>query len=225
MYGLVLRLALTPPLRVRHFIEAFRQTISVRERWIGELEPSFRSQLSGLVPWLVRNIGDTSLTYHFNLRRSWAVSTGHLSPDTFVLSQLGEQYATNMCEAASEFWLAPRPDCIEKLRLSPPAFASGPSTSWELMAPSQSGSAPNADVVNTVARFMVDAFQHLRMHLFRQAPITAVLPFVHYSKYRLADPAAPFDILQAVVAHDRIDCMLSRSIENSYYRVRPAQGT
>ena len=119
-----------------------------------------------------------------------------------------------------------QPDCVHKLRLSPPACASGPSTSWDLMAPSRTGSAPTLDVIDAVTRFMIDALERLRMHLFRQAPITAVVPFVHYSKRQLADPAPPFDILQGAVRRDdRIDCMLSRSIENSYYRVRLATTT
>ena len=220
MYGLALRLALTPPLRVGSFIDAFRHTVAVRERWIGGLEPAFRSQFAGLVPWLARDLSDTSLKHHFNLRRSWAVSTGHLCPDTLALTQLGKRYATSMRNAASQFWLAPHPDCIQRLRLSPPDFASGPSTSWEMLAPTRNGSAPTVGVLDVVADFMIDAFEHLRMHLFRQAPITAVLPFVHYAKYVFDDPAPPFEILKSVVSRDRIDCMLSRSVETSYYRIR-----
>ena len=220
MYGLVLRLALTPPLRVGSFIDAFRHTVGVRERWIEGLEPVFRSQFAGLVPWLIRDIGDTSLKHHFNLRRSWAVSTGHLCPGTSALTEIGMRYAKAIPNAASQFWLAPHPDCIQRLRLSPPALASGPSTSWEMLAPSRAGSEPTAGVLDAVILFMIDAFEHLRMHLFRQAPVTAVLPFVHYAKYLLNDRAPPFDILQSAVRHDRIDCMLSRSVENSYYQVR-----
>ena len=220
IYGLVLRLALSPPLRIRPFIDAFRHTASARGRWIEGLQPVLRSQLSGLVPWLVSEIGDRSLTHHFNLRRSWAISAGHLCPDTYSLTRTGHRYATRIREAGTLFWLAPRSDCIEKLRLSPLSSDSGPSSSWALMAPSTDGSAPAVDVVDAVAQFMIDAFQHLRMHLFRQAPITAVIPFVHYSKHVLADRASTFDILQSAVGHRRIDCMLSRNVESSYYQVR-----
>ena len=225
MYGLVLRLAFKPPLRVGSFIDAFRHTVGVRDRWIRGLEPVFKSQFAGLVPWLIRDIGDTSLKHHFNLRRSWAISTGHVCPDTSALTELGLRYATSIRGAASQFWLAPHPDCMQKLRLSPPEFGLGPSTSWELLAPSRTGSAPTVMVLDAVTHFMIDAFEHLRMHLFRQAPIMAVLPFVHYAKYLFNDPAPPFEVLKSVVSRDSIDCMLSRNLESSYYRVRRVPAT
>ena len=220
MYGLLLQLARTPPLRVGHFIDTFRQTVKLRRRWIHSLHPSFGSQLSGLVPWLVRDISDTSLTHHFNLRRSWATDTGHLCPDRSSLTEPGKRYTTRIQEASVGFWLAPQPNCLETLRLPLPRSASAPSSSWALLAPSRHGSQPTSAVLDAIAQFMIDAFDHLRMHLFRQAPITAVLPFVHYAKYLAADPAPPFDILQSIVGLDRIDCLLSRSMENSYYRLR-----
>lgn len=219
MYGLVLSSARTSPLTPQHFIDAFRHTVRMRRSWVHDMHPVFKSQLTGLVPWINRDISDTSLTHHFKLRRSWAISMGHLYPTGSTLSDLGQHYAGSLPDDASRFWLAPPLDCIEMLRLSPPAHATAPSTSWKLLAPSRPDSEPTGDVVDAVAGFMLDAFDHLRMHLFRQAPITAVLPFVHYAKYRLADPAPPFDILQSVVRRGDIDCMLSRVMEDCYYRI------
>ena len=219
MYGLVLNCARTPPLTLQRFIDTFRQTVRIRGIWVDDMHPVIKSQLFGLVPWMNRDIRDRSLTHHFNLRRSWAISMGHLCPSGSALTDLGEHYAGSLPDDTSVFWLAPQIDCIERLRLSPPTYATAPSTSWELLAPSSPDSEPTSDVVDAVGGFMLDAFNHLRMHLFRQAPITAVIPFVHYAKYRLADPAPPFDILQSVVKRGDIDCMLSRVIEDCYYRI------
>ena len=220
MYGLILKTARTSSLVPDAFFGAFRQLLHIRRTWFDAMDPQLQLELAGTIPWINHDISDTSLSHHFNLRRSWAIALDHLSHIDFNLTDLGRSYAARLPRDADQFWLTPSSECIEKLRLHVLPPPTTPSTSWELLAPSTQGSNPTFQVVDAVAHFMLEAFDHLRMHLFRQAPVTAVIPFVYYAKYKADDLAAPFDILQAVIKRGSVDCMLSRAMDDCYYQVR-----
>jgi len=227
MYGLLLRCARKASVTLDNFKTAFKSAFKIREEWVTDLHPLFRRQLAGFVPWIKpdhlgrpsisNNLNDTSLKHHFHLRRAWAEEMGHLAAGG--LTESGQRYAGRMPDIDHEFWLAPEPHCIRRLHLPAVDEAAGPSTAWELLSPSVPGSVPDPKVVSAVETFMVRGFNRLRMYLSPQVPIEAVVPFTYYMKHRFGDQASTFRILESVITHGRVDCMLSRSLDKSYYRL------
>lgn len=175
------------------------------------------------------DLEDKSIKEHFGMRWQWARDLGH-ADDNKALTAKGRELAERVVGLVrhhnSMFWLAPTPECVQKVGLVfERPYGDSVCSGWDLLRP-PAGSEGDLEprMVSEVADFMESAFSTLRQRAFAQASLAAVMPYVYFqeSKYGHRVEARAFfhEILQR--RRGTLYCMLLGVLENSQYRRRVA---
>ena len=216
----------------RHFKDVLRK----RQEWFEREIPTrpAREQIRGLVPWMPRiapnalaehslGIKDVSIRYHFNMRRQWAQSEflSHIGKDKSLTDSgraLAERIIT-VVEANHMLWIAPDPECSRKIGIRPDQYGAIHSA-WELLRPDKAETAPDDELLRQVDEFMEKAFGTIRLRVFPQAPLAAIIPFVHFQESRIGQRVNLRDTFKLVLRRRGIfHCLLSQFPAECHYQM------
>ena len=227
IYGLFLKSALenSGHADLAKFGEQVRILLRQREQWLEREIPvrPVRERVSACVSWVRRGISETSVRHHFNMRRQWAESLSHIDKSR-MLTDVGNDVAARVASAAernSMFWLAPSPECVKKMGGNPEG-AGSVSSAWDLFRPNAEESAPEDEMVRAVAEFMGAAFNSMRLRVFAQAPLAAVIPYVHFQESRFNRRVDLRGLFEAVLRQHRdvFRCMLTAIPAECHYQLQ-----
>ena len=232
MYGLLLKAAGDNDESAADLIDFrryLRDLLQQRKEWLDRHVPTrpVREQVSSYAAWTNRKISDTSIKHHFNMRRQWARDLFHTEqtnkmPD--ILTDAGKQLARQIAAVASRnsmFWLAPSHECGRKLGIvSMPAETVF--SARDLFRPDSTEAQPGAEMLHEVVEFMKDAFEIIRLRAFAQAPVAAVIPYVHFQEFCRNERVDVNKILNAVIKNHRdiFYCMLTATPQDCHYQLR-----
>ena len=236
MYGLLLRVAgdnHESALSLTEFSRHFRILLQQRKEWLDRhvLTRPVKEQVSRYLAWnpLIgdTSINDTSIKHHFNMRRQWARDLSHIEQTgkmTNTLTDAGKQLACQIATVASKnsmSWLAPTPACGTKL-----GIVSMPTetvfSAWDLFRPDSLEVEPGPEMIHEVVEFMKDSFEIIRLQAFAQAPIAAIIPYVHFQEVCRNERVDVRKTLHAVIKNyrDIVYCMLTAVPEDCHYQLR-----
>ena len=228
MYGLLLKSASKNHARrvnLAEFGEQFRELIQQRNEWLewNIFVRPMRDQVYSYVQRATRNIKDTSIKHHFSMRQQWAKHLLHID-NKGLLTDIGYDYARLIAGIESKnsmFWLAPTSECLNKLG-APSKKSDSIFSAWDLLRPDMPESDPRVDMIQRVADFMESAFGIIRLRVFAQAPLAAVIPYIYFQEVRLNQRVNIRATLDAVIRENRetFYCMLTANPEESHYQLR-----
>ena len=229
MYGLLLKTAgdnSEGKVNLVEFREQLKALLQKRKEWLDRKIPvrPIKEQICGYVPWATHQMSDTSIKHHFNMRRQWAKHLLHIDKTTELLTDMGIDLARLIATTKSRnsmFWLAPTPGCTKKVGIlskeSDSVFSAR-----DLFRPGAPESHPKEEMIQRVAEFMKVTFEIIRLRVFAQAPLAAIIPYIHFQERCLnqrVDVRATFD---AVIRQNRgtFYCMLTAVPEECHYQLR-----
>ena len=232
MYGLLLRVAgdnhesITNLADFRRYL---RDLLQQRKEWLDRHvpTPSVKEQINSYVAWRNHQMSDTSIKHHFNMRRRWAKDLSHIEKTdkmTDALTDTGKQLACQITAVASRnsmFWLAPNHECVTKLGIVSMTTETVFSA-WDLLRPDLPESPPRSGMIHEVAKFMEKSFEIIRLRAFAQAPIAAIIPYVHFQEVCRNERVDVLATLDAVIRNyrDIFYCMLTATPEECHYQLR-----
>lgn len=224
MYGLMLVTAMKNDHKAERadFARGLEACRKERAQWLAEQIPvrATREQIEGQTPR--KALSDKSVQHHFNLRRQWAKSMGHLD-EKDGLTDAGLDLAERLsavCKENSMFWIAPSSECARKVGVM--GEAGGIDSAWKLLRPQVPEGVPDAELVRRTSAFMQEAFAVMRLRVFAQAPLASVIPFVYFQEAQLGKKADLRQTFDAVLRGSResIHCMLTATPEDCHYQLR-----
>ena len=209
------------------FARNARSLFTKRTKWFEREVPSrlVRDQIRGRVPWMLRDIKDTSLKYHFHLRRQWADHLSHVGgKGRKSLTSTGSEIARRVALVACPnqmFWLSPSPECVRKMGADP-QNAGSISSAWDLFRPDGEESDPSDKMTDKIAEHMEKAFGSMRLRIFAQAPLAAVAPYVHFQEFRLGRRVNLRTAFEAVLKRHRdiFHCLLAANPVECHYQLQ-----
>lgn len=224
MYGLMLVTAMKNDHKAERadFAKGLESCRKERAQWLAEQIPvrATREQIEGQTPR--KALSDKSVQHHFNLRRQWAKSMGHLDKND-GLTDTGFDLAERLDAVRQEnsmFWIAPSSECANKVGVM--GAVGGIDSAWQLLRPEVPEGAPDTELVRRTAAFMQEAFAIMRLRVFAQTPLAAIIPFVHFQEVQLGKRADLRQTFDAVLrdSRDSIHCMLTATPEECHYQLR-----
>ena len=216
-------------LTLTDFSHHLRILLQQRKEWL-EMNlptPALKAFISSYALWINRQIKPSSIKHHFNLRRQWARHLLHidkLDKMTDFLTDAGKQLAGQISAMMSKntmFWLAPDSECMVKLgilsKLSENVFSAS-----DLFRPDCPEVKPGPKMIQQVASFMEEAFEIIRLHTFPQAPISAIVPYIHFQELYRNERVNLRTTLDTVIREhrDKFYCMLTTNLDECYYQLR-----
>ena len=251
MYGLFLKCALENEqgkADKSDFREKVRSLQQQRRDWLHAhvLSPVARDSIRAHIQWMApgqgarahasypnfrvqrmsasRELTDKSINDHFNMRRQWAKHLSHVGAEESLTGE-GRSIAFRVRSVVgpnSMFWLAPTLECVRKIggvAEIPERILSG----WDLLRPDSSESEADDEMIRRIAEFMLESFSAIRLRIFKQAPLSAVIPFVHFQEMLLGQRVNLRDTFDAVMKRHRgvFHCLLSSVPAECHYQVHP----
>ena len=228
MYGLLLKSASKNHdrmINLTEFGEQLRDLMQQRYEWLERniLVRPVKEQVYSYVQRTTKKFKDTSIKHHFNMRRQWAKHLSHVD-DMGILTNVGYAYACEIAAVESKnsiFWIAPTSECLNKLG-AVPEQSDCVISAWELFRPNMTETEPKKDMIQRVADFMVSAFGIIRLRVFAQAPLAAVIPFIYFQEVLLNQRVNIRSTLDIVIRENRetFYCMLTSTPEDCHYQLR-----
>ena len=232
MYALLLKVALEDienKANFRKFESQYSEILNQRQDWVREIPVQIvREKISGLAPGLYRKHKETSIKHHYDLRRQWARHLGHLDKDG-KLTDTGQTCASSITSATSKnsmFWIAPANECVKKIGI-PLQDTEWVHTAWDLFRPCGPESEPTDKMVQLIAEFMRNEFEPLRLKIFAQAPLAAIMPYIYFQEICLNQKVNIHAALAAVLRKHKktFYCTLTKNIEECYYQLHASPNT
>lgn len=236
MYGLFLKSVdekVRDKVSLEEFSGQFRAILQERKKWLEQrlVIRSVRDQISGYVPWLntqlsgqsIRYLSPTSIKHHFSMRKEWAKHLSHVD-EKGALTNRGRdcvRLITTVKAKNSMFWLAPTPECAKKVGILLPETGYICSA-WELFRPDMPESDPKEEMVQRIAKFMESAFETLRLRVFAQASLAAVIPYIYFEERRLNQRVDIHKTFETVIRQNKnkFHCLLTANPEECHYQLR-----
>ena len=243
MYGLLLKCAWENSenkIHLNEFSKQLKALLRQRKEWFDQnlLIRPVREQVCNYVPWAncqtssrqmssrqmsSRQMSSRSIGHHLSMRQQWAKHLLHID-ENGSLTDIGRDRARLVVAVESKnsmFWLAPTPECAKKVGVlsekSDSIFSA-----WDLFRPNAPESDPGENMIKRVAGFMETAFKSLRLRIFAQAPLAAVIPYVHFEETCLNKRINVHSIFDAVIRQNRdtFYCLLTAVPEECHYQLR-----
>jgi hypothetical protein len=163
--------------------------------------------------------------HHSTPRKGWAESLAHASAHTHELTQGGKELLSRLRRDAPRYrWVAPPKATFEALKIPAalvPRTPHGPA--WDLLRPHslESDQIPEP-LVHEVARFMREAYPHLKLHHANQAPTAPVGMFVYVKERELGRRLSRRALLELVFREyaSYFAPMSSRTEKLAFYLLR-----
>jgi len=229
MYGLLIKLTAESEERSavykKKFTSGANTIYSQRKQWLEKKAPA---NIKHLFQKYMREDDvrrNRTIEHHFNLRVRWAKDLGHLhnADNLLRITDSGKQLADSIVKQVGQsmFWIAPSRECVRKVGIIDER-AEEIFSAWDILRPAREKSDPSEEIVERIAEFMISAYEHIRLRVFNQAPLGAIIPYIHFLECQLNQKV---DIKKAfrTVLHrhrDRFSCMLGAVPQKSVYKLR-----
>jgi len=232
MYGLLIALAVEGGARnaikgkfTKKVTEIYRQ----RKQWLNEM---VRMAPMGVKARFQKHMGEdarnpeTTIRYHFDLRVEWAQYLEHIHKSKVGLSASNSGNALaklihDRIGGNSMFWIAPTPECIKKTGMVG-GRAEKVFSAWDILRPPGEEGEPCDEVIEKMAEFMRSAYAHIRLRMFNQAPLGAIIPYVHFLEHQQNAKVYIKKTFQAVLRlhRDEFSCILGAVPHKNLYQLR-----
>jgi len=223
------------------FFEAYYATRKKKYDWLMETFPNvmLRDQVGRSVRWLPRrdhkwHWGDPlpkfegqTPGHHYKQRKNkWAVDFWRHMDRNGNLTNDGQAFAACLppTDCKPFFWLAPYRDVVEsKFVKFADANEMPCAPAWNILL---SESKPELDsglaydeLLDDLVRYMLESFDSMRLHEFRQAPLIATLPYLHYLERKMGFRVNEHATFRKLFAKYRtqIVCELRKDLSRSHY--------
>lgn len=232
MYGLLITLTAEGGARnaiKKEFTRKVTEIYCQRKQWLNEMVQmapmGIKARFQKHMEEDTRN-PEKTIRYHFDMRVEWAQYLEHIHESKVELNatKSGSNLANLIHDRIGEnsmFWIAPTPECIKKI-----GMASGKAekifSAWDILRPPGEEGEPCREMVNKMADFMSSAYEHIRLRMFNQAPLGAVIPYIHFLEYQQDSKVHIKKTFQAVfrLYRDEFSCALGAVPQRNLYHLR-----
>jgi len=180
-------------------------------RW-GDLLPKFEGKTPG---------------HHYKQRKNkWAVDFWHHMDGSGNLTNDGHAFAACLPPTDCEpfFWLAPHRGVVESKFVK---FANASvmlcAPAWNVLLPESrlelDSNLVHDELLGELSRYMIESFDFMRLHEFRQTPLSATLPYLHYLERKMGVRVDEHETFRNLFAKYRtqIVCELRKNLSRSHY--------
>jgi len=198
-----------------------------REQWLSEMRmpPGIKAYFQKHMRQDTRK-PETTIRYHFDMRVEWAEYLEHIhkSKSELNLSNSGNALANlvhNRIRENSMFWIAPTAECIKKTGIAG-GKAEKIFSAWDILRPLGEEGEPCDEIIKKTADFMGSAYKHIRLRMFNQAPLGAVIPYIHFLEHQQNLKVHVKKTFQAVLRlyQDEFSCTLGAVPQINLYHLR-----